>query len=141
MPSHTSAVEEKSTAGKPIDFSNVKRLVWKKGPRSIGAESEADKEDGKWTTTTLDSTPSLPPWTTFTGVLEARRDSAVGKRIAATDPTATDGRREHLDHVAMKEYKMNNPEVDEEKLPTLYESPSAWIRGLWTAPEDWTELA
>jgi len=40
---------------------------------------------------TKDCTPSRPPWTTFTGILEARRDSPVGKRILAMDPNAIDG--------------------------------------------------
>jgi len=62
-----------------------------------------------------DTTPSRPPWTTFTGVLEARRDSVIGKRIIQMDPKATEGK--HKDH-----------------------TPAEWVRGVWTAPDNWSEI-
>ena len=62
-----------------------------------------------------DTTPSRPPWTSFTGVLEARRDSVIGKRIIKMDPKATEGK---------------------DKTHT----PSEWVRGLWTAPDNWSEI-
>jgi hypothetical protein len=86
-----------------MDFSGVK-TTW------VGAKDAAPKN-----MPSDDCTPSQPPWTTFTGILEARRDSVVGKRILAMDPKATEGKHKH--HTA-----------------------SEWVRGVWTAPENWNEI-
>lgn len=66
---------------------------------------------------TRDSTPSRPPWTTFTGVLEARRDSVVGQRILQMDPKAIDGKHT---------YDGRNK--------------TEWVRGIWFAPTNWNEI-
>jgi hypothetical protein len=86
-----------------MDFSRM-TVVWN------GAKDAAPK-----TSSSTDSTPSQPPWTTFSGILEARRDSVVGKRIIKMDPNATEGK--HKDH-----------------------TPAEWVRGIWTAPENWSEI-
>ena len=74
------------------------------------------------------NTPSTPPWTTFSGVLEARRDSVIGKRIAAMDTNATDGMRIKTDD-----------HYDPERTFLAYK-PKEWVRGVWTAPKDWSEI-
>jgi len=74
------------------------------------------------------NTPSTPPWTTFTGVLEAHRESVIGKRIIAMDPKATDGMR-------IKEEYHPYPERT-----FLAYKPKEWVRGVWTAPKDWSEI-
>ena len=62
-------------------------------------------------------TPSQPPWTTWTGILEVRRDSAYGKRIVEMDSSATDGMH-----------------------PRCEGKESEWVRGIWYAPADWNEI-
>lgn len=64
-----------------------------------------------------DSTPSRPPWTTFTGTLEARRDSVVGQRILQMDPKAIDGK-----HTFDGRNK------------------AEWVRGIWFSPSNWNEI-
>ena len=80
------------------------------------AENTTSSSSVKAIEFSIENTPSRPPWTTFTGVLEARRDSVIGKRIIQMDPKATDGK--HKDHTPAEE----------------------WVRGLWTAPADWSEV-
>jgi hypothetical protein len=74
------------------------------------------------------NTPSTPPWTTFTGVLEARRDSVVGERIIAMDPKATLGLRNKTDD-----------HYEPERTYVTYD-PKEWVRGIWTAPTNWNEI-
>ena len=71
-----------------------------------------------------DATPSRPPWTTWTGILEARLDSPVGKRILAMDPNAINGSK-----ASEEDLKKMHKRSDEAK--------KEWVRGIWTAPEDW----
>ena len=80
------------------------------------AENTASSSSVKVIEFNIDTTPSQPPWTTFTGILEARRDSVIGKRIIQMDPKATEGK--HKEHKPAEE----------------------WVRGLWTAPENWSEI-
>ena len=91
-----------------IDFSVVKKFVF--NPNKKVTSPGGSQFDEK----IVDCTPSTPPWTTFTGILEARRDSPVGKRILAKDPNATEG-----------VYPDRNQ--------------AEWVRGIWTAPTEWTQ--
>jgi len=100
---------------KLIDYSSMMvRVVDKKDPTIFGSQK-------------IDATPSQPPWTTWSGILEARRDSPVGKRILATDPNAIDGET-----------------ASEEQLKKMHNRPDAakkeWVRGIWMAPENWKEI-
>jgi len=100
---------------KLIDYSSMTvRVVDKKDPTIFNSQK-------------IDATPSQPPWTTWSGILEARRDSPVGKRILATDPNAIDGET-----------------ASEEQLKKMHNRPDAakkeWVRGIWIAPEDWKEI-
>jgi hypothetical protein len=97
---------------KLIDYSSMTvRVVDKKDPTIFGSQK-------------IDATPSQPPWTTWSGTLEARRDSPVGKRILATDPNVIDGET-----------------ASEEQLKKMHTRPDAdkkdWVRGIWMAPENW----
>jgi len=69
-----------------------------------------DSQSSGWfkTRESVDSTPSLPPWTTWNGILECRRDSKEGKRIL----------------------EMNVKTAD----PLLSgHSKEEWVRGIWIA--------
>jgi hypothetical protein len=92
-----------------MDFSRMKTHVYNPDKKVTNAE------EGRFDVVMKDCTPSQPPWTSFTGILEARRDSVIGKRILAMDPKATDGKHKH--HTA-----------------------SEWVRGIWTAPTNWSEI-
>jgi len=105
-----SAVENKDV--KIIDYSRI-TVAWN-GAKDVTQNAGATK----------DCTPSRPPWTTFTGILEARRDSPVGKRILAMDPNAIDGSK-----ASEEDLKKMHKRAEEEK--------KEWVRGLWTAPQDW----
>lgn len=97
---------------KVIDYSRV-TTAWN-GAKDVTQNAGPSK----------DCTPSSPPWTTFTGVLEARRDSPVGKRILATDPNAIDGAS-----ASEEDLKKMHKRSDEAK--------KEWVRGIWMAPENW----
>jgi hypothetical protein len=97
---------------KVIDFSRM-TVAWN-GAKDVTQNAGAS----------TDCTPSRPPWTTFTGILEARRDSPVGKRILAMDPKAIDGAS-----ASDEDLKKMHKRSDEAK--------KEWVRGVWFAPEDW----
>ena len=115
MPEQTVA-DKKDT--KIMDYSRMTILM--KDPK------DKSKDPG-YTWQTGDATPSRPPWTTWSGILEAPRDSPVGKRILATDPNAIDGET-----------------ASEDQLKKMHDRPEAakkkWVRGVWMAPENWKEI-
>ena len=78
--------------------------------RKIDDPHGRKNKDGKPLTFIVD-TPSRPPWSTWTGILEVRRDSVYGKRIIEMDPSATDG-----------------------KHPRCEGKESEWVRGIWYPP-------
>jgi hypothetical protein len=80
--------------------------------RTIPDPNGRKNKEGKPLTFIID-TPSRPPWSTWTGILEVRRDSAYGKRIVEMDSTATDG-----------------------KHPRCEGTESEWVRGIWYAPAE-----
>lgn len=109
-----------------IDKKDLKIIDYSR--MSVRVYDPKDKSDNPaFTYKMKDVTPSQPPWTTWCGILEARRDSPVGKRILATDPDAIDGATASPD-----------------KLEKMHERPPAekkeWVRGLWIAPENWKDF-
>jgi len=109
-----------------IDKKDLKLMDYSR--MSVRVFDPKDKSDNPaFTYKMKDVTPSQPPWTTWSGLLEARRDSPVGKRILATDPDAIDGET-----------------ASPEQLEKMHDRPEAakkgWVRGLWVAPENWKEF-
>jgi len=93
-----------------IDYSNMKI------PKCQGDNSKDE---------TRDSTPSRPPWTTFTGILEARRDSVVGQRILQMDA---------------KVKTVNKPVIELNSDGESIKKNEEWVRGIWFAPSNWNEI-
>ena len=48
-------------------------------------------ENGTCTVQTIDATPSRPPWTTWSGVLECHKDSLEAKKLIKVGPALKRG--------------------------------------------------
>jgi len=80
-----------------------------------------NKDTGKTTVV-----PSSPPFTTWSGYMECRADSPHAQRLMKKCGGVT--------------YKVKVEEKAEgEEKPTIKEEP--WVKGFWTAPVDWPEMA
>jgi len=92
-----------------ISYPADERIVWS-GPANNRTMKTVKDEDY--------FVPSIPPWSTFNGLIQCSPDSWVGKHLLATNPKTTPAT-----------YK-GKPIPGKED----------WIRGMWTAPQDWRDV-